>query len=172
MRDWGERLPLFGPADERSLATELEPGGRLATFEPSGTLCVCDEHGRRLGWIEYDGTSGGAGPRDRRVQFGILLGGPDCWGRGYGTEATVLLLYVLFNHRGVHRAWPTVQANNARAIRVYEKVNFVREGTYGAHNFYDGAWHDEHLYGLLAGECSARYRPAESGWEVAGRPRP
>jgi len=49
--------------------------------------------------------------------------------------------------------------DNARAQRAYEKVGFVREGTWREHAYHDGAWHDQHLDGILAGEFNARYRP-------------
>lgn len=33
-------------------------------------------------------------------------------------------------------------------------------------------WHDEHLYGILAAEFNARYRPARTNWVVGGEPFP
>ena len=64
-----------------------------------------------------------------------------------------------FNQRAAHRVGLTTDAANVRAQRVYEKVGFVREGTRREHWYADGAWHDDHLYGILAREFNARYRP-------------
>ena len=161
MVHWGERQPVV---DEAQLAATLAPGGPFMAFEGCGLFCICDETGRPIGRVHYESPAF----RDRRAQLGIVLGERDAWDRGYGTEALIVLLNWLFNHRGMHRAWLTVQANNARARRVYERIGFAREGTLREHNFYDGRWHDEHVYGLLAAEFNARYRPDEHDWLVSG----
>ncbi len=155
------------PGRHAELAAALAAGGRFAVFEPSGAFCVeirQDETARPIGLIQYEGSA----PRDRRAQLGLLIGEPDAWHQGYGPEATVLLLNWLFNHRNLHRVWLTVQANNPRAVRAYEKVGFAREGTYREHNFYDGRYQDEHIYGILAPEFNTRYRPDRSDWLVTG----
>jgi RimJ/RimL family protein N-acetyltransferase len=164
MIHWGERLPLVV---EDQLEADLAPGSRFMAFEQCGLFCICDETACPLGRIHYEGSA----LRDRRVQLGIFLGEPDAWNQGYGTEAVIVLLNWLFNHRGMHRVWLTVQANNARARHVYERIGFVAEGVFREHNFYDGHWHDEQLYGLLAAEFNARYRPEETDWLVSGELR-
>ena len=65
-----------------------------------------------------------------------------------------------------------MQANNQRALSVYEKVGFVRERTWREHNFYDGGWHDEHLFGILADEFNARFQPEHTDWIVSGESPP
>lgn len=161
MQYWGERLPVVV---EDAMRADLAPGGRFTTFERDGYFCICDENGRPIGRVDYEGFR----PRGRHAELGILIGEKDAWSRGYGPEAIVLLLNWLFNQRGLHRAWLTVQASNTRAQRAYEKVGFVREGTWREHYFYDGGWHDEHVYGLLDREFNARYQPERTGWVVSG----
>jgi RimJ/RimL family protein N-acetyltransferase len=167
MRFWGERQPLVV---ENQFEAELAPGGRFTRFDQDGSFCICDETGRPIGRLDYEGTAGNGGARDRRAEFAIFIGEPDAQNQGYGPEAIIVLLNWLFNHRGFHRVWLTVQANNGRAMRAYERIGFVHEGTYRDHNFYDGAWQDEHVYGLLADEFNARYRPDQSEWVVDGTP--
>jgi RimJ/RimL family protein N-acetyltransferase len=169
MQYWGERLPLRPEAAaEAELASLLAPDGPLSRFDQQGAFCICDEQQRPIGYLDYDGSAGGGGRRDRRAELGIYLGEPDAWHQGYGPEAIILLLNWLFNHRGFHRAWLTVQANNRRAQRAYEKIGFQREGLFRQHNFYDGRWHDEPIYGLLVDEFNARYQPAQTDWLVSG----
>ena len=60
----------------------------------------------------------------RTAELGIVIGEPDCLGKGYGTEATRLLLDYAFNALGLHNVFLRVYAYNARAIRAYEKAGF------------------------------------------------
>lgn len=70
-------------------------------------------------------------------------------GRGFGTEATRLIVDHLFAV-GVHRIGLEVFAFNPRARRVYEKVGFVLEGTMRDALLWDGQWVDAELMAILA----------------------
>jgi RimJ/RimL family protein N-acetyltransferase len=162
---WGERRPLVADVQ---FERDLEPDGRFTTFDASGYFCICDEHARPIGYLEYTGLAG----RDRRAQLGILLGERDALDQGYGSEAIVVLLNWLFNQQNAQRVWLGVEADNPRTMRVYERIGFTREDTLRRHNFYDGAWHDQHFYGILRDELNAPYRPETTGWVVDGVPQP
>ncbi|HEU0164520.1 MAG TPA: GNAT family protein [Thermomicrobiales bacterium] len=161
MQYWGERQPIVAPS---AFDAEFDQGGRFARFDERGELCLCDENGRPIGRFGYKG----AAFRDRHVEIFLYIGERDAQGKGYGTEAIVLMLNWLFIHRGMHRVWLTVQAENARAIHTYEKVGFIREGIFREHYFRDGAFRDEIIFGMLAREFTARYRPEETGLVVSG----
>ena len=133
MQYWGNSSPLV---PEHMFEDDLAPGGRFTKFGAEGYFCLCDETGRPIGWLSYNGLH----HRHCAPELGILIGEKDAWNKGYGPEAIVLLLGWLFTHRGAHRVWLTVQARNGRAQRAYEKVGFVREGTWREHYFYDGAF--------------------------------
>jgi len=60
--------------------------------------------------------------------FGILIGEPSCWNRGYGTEATRLVLDYAFHVLGLHNVLLTVYETNPRGVRAYEKAGFRRIG--------------------------------------------
>lgn len=60
----------------------------------------------------------------RTAEFGILIGEKDCWGKGYGTEATALVLDYGFNDLGLHNIMLRVAACNERAIRAYQRAGF------------------------------------------------
>jgi aminoglycoside 6'-N-acetyltransferase len=87
---------------------------------------------------------------------GIDLGLGDAWqGQGLGTDAVRTLARHLVHERGHHRLVIDPAADNARAIRCYEKVGFrrvgiLREYERGA----DGTWHDGLLMDLLARELT------------------
>jgi RimJ/RimL family protein N-acetyltransferase len=50
----------------------------------------------------------GVAHRDRSATFGILIGEPDCRGKGYGTETTRLMLDYAFTALGLHNVMLTV----------------------------------------------------------------
>lgn len=61
---------------------------------------------------------------NRSAMFGILIGEKEYWDRGYGSEATRLLLDYAFNLLNLHSVMLGVFGFNERAIRSYEKVGF------------------------------------------------
>lgn len=60
----------------------------------------------------------------RTAAFGITIGERDCWGKGYGTETTYLMLDYAFNALGLHNVMLEVSAYNERAIRAYQRAGF------------------------------------------------
>jgi aminoglycoside 6'-N-acetyltransferase len=72
---------------------------------------------------------------------------------GLGTEAVRLLASYLIDERGHHRLTIDPAADNAAAIRAYEKVGFRPVGVMRAYERGpDGTWHDGLLMDLLAEE--------------------
>jgi diamine N-acetyltransferase len=66
--------------------------------------------------------------RDRRANFGIMIGEPGCRGKGYGTEATRLMLDYAFTALGLHSVMLTVYQFNPAGKRAYEKAGFKEFG--------------------------------------------
>lgn len=66
--------------------------------------------------------------RHREGNFGIMIGEPECRGKGYGTEATRLLLDYAFTTQGLHNVMLTVYEYNAAGLRCYEKAGFREFG--------------------------------------------
>jgi hypothetical protein len=103
-----------------------------------------------------DGSSGsscsalsGAEAETGGAEFDIYIGEKDCWGKGYGTEATRLICRYGFNKMRLHRILLWVADANTAAIRVYEKVGFVEEGRARDTIRHEGKWHDMILMCLL-----------------------
>jgi [ribosomal protein S5]-alanine N-acetyltransferase len=87
--------------------------------------------------------------RDRRAQFGIFLGEKSRWGRGVGREASRLLIGYAFRTLGLHRVELHVYAFNTRALRTYQALGFVHEGTLREHHFHDGRFVDTQTMAVL-----------------------
>lgn len=67
--------------------------------------------------------------RDRRTcRLQIRIGDRREWAKGYGTEAVTELLRHAWGALGMRRVSLDVFADNARAIRAYEKAGFSRAG--------------------------------------------
>jgi RimJ/RimL family protein N-acetyltransferase len=92
------------------------------------------------------------------VLFHITIGEADAWGKGYGTEATELMLAHAFTRLPLHRVALTVFDFNTRAIRAYEKCGFVVEGRSREAIFRDGRYRDEIHMSVLADEWEARQK--------------
>jgi RimJ/RimL family protein N-acetyltransferase len=60
--------------------------------------------------------------------FWIGIGEREMWGRGYGSDATNIILRFAFQELNMHRVTLAVFGYNTRAKRAYEKVGFVEEG--------------------------------------------
>lgn len=65
---------------------------------------------------------------DRTAKFTILIGEKECWNKGYGTEATRLMLDYGFTGLGLHNIWLTVFCFNARGLRAYQRAGFKEIG--------------------------------------------
>ncbi|MGJ7879184.1 GNAT family N-acetyltransferase [Streptomyces rochei] len=105
-------------------------------------------------------------PEERSCTFRTLIGARGR-GRGIGTEATRLIVGYAFEELGLHRVQLDAYAFNDRALRVYEKVGFVREGVRRKVERRDGVWVDEVLMAVLDHEWAA-HRGHPGG--RAGRP--
>ncbi len=90
--------------------------------------------------------------------YHITIGEPDAWGRGYGTEATDLMLAHAFKKLALHRVGLTVFEFNARAIRAYEKSGFVVEGRAREAVFRNGRFWDEIHMSILLDEWEERQK--------------
>jgi aminoglycoside 6'-N-acetyltransferase len=89
---------------------------------------------------------------DYRHAMVDLFVDPALHGRGIGTEALRRVVEILVRERGHHRITIDPAANNAAAIRTYEKVGFKPAGVlhrYERDHLGDG-WHDCLLMELLA----------------------
>lgn len=76
------------------------------------------------------------------AQFGIFIGDQTCLGQGYAEQATRQILGFGFDQLGLNRIELVVATENIRAIRLYEKTGFVREGLLRQYKFIEGKFID------------------------------
>jgi RimJ/RimL family protein N-acetyltransferase len=88
----------------------------------------------------------------RVAHFGIFIGERDCWGRGYGTEATRLMLAYAFAQLNLHNVSLEVFADNHPAVRAYLRAGFTVVGRRRQAHRRDGRVVDVQLMDCLATE--------------------
>jgi UDP-4-amino-4,6-dideoxy-N-acetyl-beta-L-altrosamine N-acetyltransferase len=72
--------------------------------------------------------------------------------KGYGREAVKALVDKAFAEVGMNKVWLMAYASNSRAIAMYEKVGFQREGLLRQEYFWKGTYHDICRMGILKEE--------------------
>ena len=87
-----------------------------------------------------------------RAEFGISIQNPDKQSKGYGTDATRVMLWVAFNILGLHSVYLDTMEDNERAIHTYEKVGFKRVGILRDSEFIDGAFKGLLIMDILRNE--------------------
>lgn len=95
-------------------------------------------------------------PEHRRAEFGIFIGEQRALGKGYGLEATTLLVRHGFAVLGLNKIWLSVFATNLAAIRCYSAAGFSKAGLLRQEYRRNGVFLDVALMELLAEECMAK----------------
>lgn len=94
-------------------------------------------------------------PHHGHAEYGVLLG-EEGRGRGYAGAASQLLLARAFGDLRLHRVYLRVFADNAAALRLYERLGFRCEGVLREHGRGPGGYRDVVMMGLLEAEWRAR----------------
>lgn len=128
--------PLLAEANwpQRSLS-ELDRWYTRCSRDPQRMLCVVTEKsGRVIGSITLRERAG-----RRSARLGITLGA-DFVDQGLGTEALILFLDYYFGELGFQKLVLDVVGYNQRAIRVYQKLGFVKVGQHERPIGYGKKW--------------------------------
>ena len=81
-----------------------------------------------------------------------MIGNKESQGKGAGTFAVKEILNHAFNNLNLHRVELTVLKNNERAMKLYEKSGFKREGTLRQVYYKNGSFVDAYIYSILKDE--------------------
>jgi RimJ/RimL family protein N-acetyltransferase len=85
----------------------------------------------------------------RHCWWGIHIGPPSCWGRGYGTEACFLATRFAFRHLGMEKVCLYVFEGNDRGRRVYERCGYRVEGTLQRDTMLEGELIAKHVMSVF-----------------------
>jgi diamine N-acetyltransferase len=98
--------------------------------------------------------------RDGTAMFGINIGHKAYWGKGYGTEATRLVLDYGFRFLNLYNIALMTFSFNERAIRAYQKAGFKEFGRRRGALLLNGQRYDHVSMDCLASE----FEPPQPGW--------
>lgn len=98
---------------------------------------------------------------NRSANIRILIFAPENFSKGYGSEAMRLMLDYGFGQLNLHRVSLGVYNFNPRAIHVYEKLGFKREGVLRDALFHNHQYVDEIMMSILEDEFRALYLPTQ-----------
>ena len=87
--------------------------------------------------------------RNRRATTGALIGEKEYWGKGYGTEAKLLLLKHAFDTLGLEKICSEVLSTNPRSKAYLEKTGYKEEGCLRQHFLVNGKKVDAYVMALF-----------------------
>ena len=148
----GQHLPYGLTQEEHWYESNLKAGEEQAwaiDAQPTDVTMGPWDHIGSCGFLKINW-------RNRHAEVGILIGAREYWGQGHGTDAMRTLVNWGFNTLNLNRVYLRVFADNARAIRCYQKVGFVEEGRLRQDDFRDGVYRDTVWMSLLRSEWEAR----------------
>ena len=82
-------------------------------------------------------------------EFGIVIGEKKGWGKGYGTEATRLVLKHGFDKLNLRKIYLNVILENIAAVKTYEKIGFTIEGKFIKEVIRDGRAFDNYRMAIF-----------------------
>lgn len=107
--------------DDRNIICMIETNKEI----PIGTMGI---HG--IDWISRTATTG------------AMIGNKRYWGKGYGSEAKILLLDYAFNVLNLRKICSRAYAFNTRSIAYSKKCGYRIEGRLKKHIYRNGTYHD------------------------------
>ncbi len=137
------RYPMSHAQERVFIERNSGPGYNSATF-----AVVRKDTGDLIGGVDLNQAS----PENRAATLGIAIGDKSHWDGGYGTDTMRTVCRFGFSMMNLHRIELHVYAENARAIRCYEKVGFKHEGRARDAVYSYGKYQDMLIMSLLEGE--------------------
>jgi len=145
-----ETLAWYRPAnlqtEEEFIASSLKGEDRIAL------AIAVKESDRLIGSVGLEQIQW----RERSACFGIVIGDKEEWGKGYGTDATRLMVKYGFGTLNLNRIWLRAREDNGGGIRAYEKAGFRREGVLRQEVYREGRYWDAVAMAILRADWDGR----------------
>jgi RimJ/RimL family protein N-acetyltransferase len=144
MRYWG--LPSSTPSlteVQRQIEDWLDQEGRLGR-----PVCVIIEtlEAEVIGFVSF----GEYRADSRSTELSLMIGEPEWWGRGFGTDVLRTVIATCFDDWNLRRLWARAEVFNERAHHLFKRCGFVHEATLRDASYCEGQFHKVLVFGLLA----------------------
>lgn len=113
---------------------------------------IIEVRGKPIGYMYNTLEKNDEGEFTGRVEVDILIGEKNEWGKGYGTDALRAMIGYAFEKQKAERVFLMPRVDNKRAIHVYEKVGFKKEGIMRHFEKFEGRWIDSLMMSILKDE--------------------
>lgn len=100
--------------------------------------------------------------REQSTEVGIFIGEKKFWGKGYGTDAMMLMINHGFMDLNLNRIFLRVFETNPRGIRSYEKAGFSHEGQMRQARYQKGRFVDVLFMSILKDEWTDTKKNGDS----------
>jgi len=136
------------PADLREVDDFISANAAIVpnTRDTWLQLAACLKNGRLVGDIGIRFIDD-----DFLVEIGFTLS-PEFQGKGYASEAGRAVIDYLFDGLRKHRITASVDPDNAKSIKLLERLGFRKEAHFIKSYRLNEQWHDDCVYALLAEE--------------------
>ena len=101
----------------------------------------------------------GISKQHQRAEFGIAIHNPENFGKGFGTDATKVMLWFGFHILGLNTIVLETLEKNKRAQRAYEKAGFKRIGIFRQASYMAGTFNDHVIMDITREDFLKEYPP-------------
>lgn len=108
---------------------------------------IIRSEGERVGYFRLSNYS----KENKNIYIGADIH-PKYQGKGYGYSSYLLFIPFLFETYDLHKITLEVLSNNSGAIRLYEKIGFIYEGSKREEVFKDGVYINSNIMSILKDE--------------------
>lgn len=126
---------------EKSFSYHVENTSKLDAY----TFAIYSDNDEFIGTVDY---------RDvdrikRSCTIGISIGEKNYWGKGYGSDAIMVLVDYIFKRLNLRRIQLDTWSGNERAIKSFQKCGFEIEGKLRENEYINGKYFDTILMALI-----------------------
>ncbi len=146
--EWFNKPEVFGEYNPLHQVSRTEAEKMFENPHEEKSFIIEKKDGSKIGFIGHFYVLHVAG---KQLEIGYSLV-PSERGKGYGTEATQLMVDYLFLSKDTMRIQAQTDPRNVASHKLLEKVGFMKEGTLRKSFFMRGKWVDSYIYSILREE--------------------
>jgi RimJ/RimL family protein N-acetyltransferase len=146
--EWFNKPEVFGEYNPLHQVSRTEAEKMFENPHEEKSFIIEKKDGSKIGFIGHFYVLHVAG---KQLEIGYSLV-PSERRKGYGTEATQLMVDYLFLSKDTMRIQAQTDPRNVASHKLLEKVGFMKEGTLRKSFFMRGEWRDSYIYSILREE--------------------